>query len=230
MKQQPAPSRLAREGFVPAGPEKRITKRHMLIPKTGDPSDYLPTINDFSDAPRESRVLREIVETADLVRENGHTYLVARVSSYTIDALAAFEAERADLEPDGSDELGGDDEPSIAAGAFDCVDLEEEHDGREPDQDDEPSLAAVNPSNRSDHGDQLAWSSGSDSDREGGDDDEREHDFPRERQKYIADRQQPGREYKWRDPEGRERHFVDPPRFDGSKDREELRKSGEAVH
>ena len=105
---EPAPPRLSREGWVPAGSEKRVNKRAMLIPKTGQPSDYLPTIMDFSDAPRERRVLREICETGDLIRENGHTYLVARVSSYTVDTLAAFESERADLEPDGSDELEPD--------------------------------------------------------------------------------------------------------------------------
>ncbi len=77
---EPTLPRLAREGWVPAGPEKRVNKRAMLIPKTGQPSDYLPTIMDFSDAPRERRVLREICETGDLIRENGHTYLVARVS------------------------------------------------------------------------------------------------------------------------------------------------------
>ena len=34
----------------------------------------------------------------------GHVYLVARVSSATLDSLAAFEIDRADLEPDGNDE------------------------------------------------------------------------------------------------------------------------------
>ncbi len=87
-----------------------MNKRARLIPKTGNPSDYLPTIRDFSDAPRERRVLREICETGDLIQRNGHTYLVACVSSYTVDTLAAFESERADLEPDGSDELEPDDE------------------------------------------------------------------------------------------------------------------------
>ena len=27
------PTRLAREGWIPAGPEKRVHKRHMAIPK-----------------------------------------------------------------------------------------------------------------------------------------------------------------------------------------------------
>ncbi len=43
-----------------------------------------------------------------MIQQNGHTSLVACVSSYTIDTLAAFESERADLEPDGSDELEPD--------------------------------------------------------------------------------------------------------------------------
>ena len=83
MRQQPAPPRLAREGFVPAGPEKRVNKRAMLIPKMGHPSDHLPTLMDFSEVicPAERRALRKIVETAEVVRENGHTYLVARVSA-----------------------------------------------------------------------------------------------------------------------------------------------------
>jgi hypothetical protein len=101
------PPRLAREGFVPAGPEKRVHQRHMLIPKTGCPSDHIPTLMDFSEVlcPPERRALREIVETAEVVRENGHVYLVARVSSATLDSLATFETSRADLEE------GGDDEP-----------------------------------------------------------------------------------------------------------------------
>ena len=41
----------------------------------------------------------------------GHECLVARVSSATLDSLAAFEIDRADLEPDGNDELHSDDEP-----------------------------------------------------------------------------------------------------------------------
>ena len=92
--------RLAREGFVPAGPEKRVHKRHMLIPKTGCPEDHIPTLMDFSEVlcPPERRALREIVETAEVVRENGHVYLVARVSSATLDSLATFETSRADLE------------------------------------------------------------------------------------------------------------------------------------
>ncbi|MCH6588220.1 MAG: hypothetical protein IH805_07895 [Proteobacteria bacterium] len=49
MRRQPALPRLAREGFVPAGPEKRITKRHMLIPKTGDPTEHIPRLFDFSE-------------------------------------------------------------------------------------------------------------------------------------------------------------------------------------
>ncbi len=71
-----APPRLSREGWVPAGPEKRVNKRAMLIPKTGDVTAHIPTLMDFSDVicPPERRALREIVETAEVVRENGHTY------------------------------------------------------------------------------------------------------------------------------------------------------------
>ncbi len=48
MRHETALPRLAREGGVPAGPEKRITKRHMLIPKTGDPTEHIPRLFDFS--------------------------------------------------------------------------------------------------------------------------------------------------------------------------------------
>ena len=52
-----------------------------------------------------------------------------------------------------------------------------------------------------------------------------EYDFPKERQKYIADRQRPGREYTWRGPDGRERRFIDPPSYNRAKDEVELRKA-----
>ena len=44
------------------------------------------------------------------MKENGHTYLVARVSSETIDAMAAFEAEGEDMENDLCDEPSEDPE------------------------------------------------------------------------------------------------------------------------
>ena len=56
------------------------------------------------------RASREIVETAEVVRENGHVYLTARVSAATLDSLATFETLREDLED------GGDHEPSIGGG------------------------------------------------------------------------------------------------------------------
>ncbi len=124
--------RLAREGWVPAGPEKRITKRHMLIPKTGDPTEHIPRLFDFSETicPPERRALREIVETAEVVRQNGHVYLTARVSSTTLDSLATFETSREDLED------GGDHEPSIG-NTFGPVDAELDTSDDEPDHDDE---------------------------------------------------------------------------------------------
>ncbi len=99
-----APPRLSREGWVPAGPEKRVGKRAMLIPKTGHPSDHIPTLMDFSEVicPPERRALREIIETAEVVREGDHLYLLARVSAATLDSLATFETSREDLE-EGAD-------------------------------------------------------------------------------------------------------------------------------
>ena len=105
--------RLAREGWVPASPKGRVDKRNMLIPKTSRPDDHIPTLMDYSTiiCPPERRALREIVETAEVVREGNHVILVARVSSATLDSLATFETSREDLED------GGDDEPSIG-GAY----------------------------------------------------------------------------------------------------------------
>ncbi len=83
----------------------------MLIPKTGHVTDHIPTLMDFSEVicPAERRALREIIETAEVVRENGHTYLVARVSAATLDSLATFETSREDLEVDVDHELVNED-------------------------------------------------------------------------------------------------------------------------
>ncbi len=126
--------RISREGFVPAGPEKRITKRAMLIPKTGDPYENIPRLFDFSEVicPAERRALREIVETAEVVRENGHVYLTARVGAATMDSLATFETSREDLED------GGDHEPSIGSGnGYLHNDVELDTSDDEPDHDNE---------------------------------------------------------------------------------------------
>ncbi len=55
-----APPRLAREGFMPASPEKRTNKRAMLIPKTGLTNATIPTLMDFSEVicPPERHALR----------------------------------------------------------------------------------------------------------------------------------------------------------------------------
>ncbi len=124
------PPRMAREGWVPAGPDTRVNKRAMLIPKTGLTNATIPRLMDFSETicPPERRALREIVETAEVVRQNGHVYLVARVSAATLDSLATFETGREDLED------GGDHEPSIGNGVLhvdaelDDSDLEDGHD------------------------------------------------------------------------------------------------------
>ncbi len=123
MRRQAALPRISREGWVPAGPEKRVNTRAMLIPKTGLANAAIPVLMDFSEVicPPERRALREIVETAEVVRENGHTYLVARVSAATLDSLATFETSREDLEEgadaeqvneDGSDNEDGTNESS----------------------------------------------------------------------------------------------------------------------
>ncbi len=46
--------------------------------------------------------MREIIETAEVVREGDHLYLLARVSAATLDSLATFETSREDME-EGAD-------------------------------------------------------------------------------------------------------------------------------
>jgi len=134
MRSLPVHPRLAREGFVPAGPEKRTNRHSMLLPKTGRRSDHIPKLMDYSEilCPPERRALREIVETAEVVREKDHVILVARVSSATLDSLATFETSREDLED------GGDHEPSIGSGnGYLHNDVELDTSDDEPDHDNE---------------------------------------------------------------------------------------------
>ena len=125
MRRQTALPRIAREGWVPAAPEKRVNKRAMLIPKTGHVTDDIPRLMDFSEVicPPERRALREIIETAEVVKEGDHLYLVARVSSDTLDSLATFETSRDDLElePDAEqvNEDGSDNEDGTNESAAD---------------------------------------------------------------------------------------------------------------
>ena len=87
---------------------------------------------------------RSSVETSDLVTEGKHTYLVARVSSATVNTLAAFEAEGEDREADADNEADDDgepdcdDEPSLgssAGGTINMTDLEHDTADDEPDHD-----------------------------------------------------------------------------------------------
>ncbi len=121
------------EHVVPAGPEKRVCKRAMLIPKTGHVADHITTLMDFSEVicPAERRALREIIETGEVVRENGRVYLVARVSADTLDSLATFETSREDMEDNGDDEpeetdcdLGYGETPGLEGCELDEADME----------------------------------------------------------------------------------------------------------
>ena len=118
---------------------------------------------------------------AEVVREDGHVYLLARVSSATLDSLASFETSREDMEEDSEPSNGG------GYGGYE-VDAELDTSDAEPD-------------------------------------DEREYDFPRERQKYIKDRQVPGRAHILNG-----RRFVDSPSYDSTRDDEELRKAKRQVN
>ncbi len=133
MRRQAALPRISREGWLPAGPEKRVNTRAMLIPKTGLANAAIPVLMDFSEVicPPERRALREIVETAEVVREGDHLYLLARVSAATLDSLATFETSREDLAVDVAHELvnedGSDNEDGTNESSYDG-------DARGPDQ------------------------------------------------------------------------------------------------
>ena len=82
----------------------------------GLPTDALPwLVSDLG--PAERRALREIVERGDLAMVDGQQFIVAPVSSSTIDALAAFEAEAEDREAD-PDEAQGDEEATMASATW----------------------------------------------------------------------------------------------------------------
>ncbi len=139
--------RLAREGFGSPVTGRRVAVKHMLLPKPRERTEFIPAMEGHwlswlagKLGPPERRALREIVETGDLVKENGHTYLIARVSSATIDALAAFEAEGEDREPIDLEDEPETTEPNLAGavvtGMYD--DAEEDNADLEPDHDNEP--------------------------------------------------------------------------------------------
>ena len=92
-------------------------------------------------------ILRAIVATADLIATDGATVLVAPLADDVLDDLAAFDAEREDLEwsvgPGDLERQDGDDEPSL--GTVDCVNqtlsyVGDATDREHQDGDDEPSL------------------------------------------------------------------------------------------
>ncbi len=133
-----APPRLSREGWIPAAPEKRVDKRAMLIPKTGITNATIPTLMDFSEVicPIERRALREIVQTAEVVKDGDHLVLVARVSAATLDSLATFETSREDLEEDAEPSIGAG-YGGVMGGGYE-VDAELDNSDAEPDYDEEP--------------------------------------------------------------------------------------------
>ena len=53
--------------------------------------------------PDERRALREIAATGDVLEHGGKTFIIASVSPATMDALAAFEADLVDREPEHDD-------------------------------------------------------------------------------------------------------------------------------
>ncbi len=127
MRRLTAHPRIAREGFVPAGPAKRVGKCDMLAPKTTPRPEFVPALPEHALiwlagelGPAERRAMREIVERGDLAEVNGEQFIVAPVSAATIDALAAFEAEGEDRENDLCDEEETDDDRSNDD-AFDAV-------------------------------------------------------------------------------------------------------------
>ena len=76
----------------------------------------------------ERQALREIAGQGDILNVDGQPYILAPVSPATVDALAALEADTADMEPNG------DYEPSVGS----PDDTEADSSDYEPDYDNEP--------------------------------------------------------------------------------------------
>ena len=133
-RRQPFP-RLMGEGFVPARAPKGWRRRDLLIPKSRPRPEFVPVLPEAALSwlaatlgPPERRAMREIVQRGDLAEVDGQQFIVAPVSTATIDALAAFEAEGEDMEFDASDlELDTSDLE------IDASDLELDEADREPD-------------------------------------------------------------------------------------------------
>lgn len=111
MKRPSYTPRLSREGFVPAGPAKKVARTHMLVPKPTDRSHYLPALGEWeliyaltAAAPAEMRALAQIVATADVLDVEGKPWLLVPADPVLIEQLACFQAGNEDLENDLCDE------------------------------------------------------------------------------------------------------------------------------
>ena len=107
MTRRPKPlPRLSREGFEPAGPDRRVTSG-MFFPKPRPRAKgetiVVPRWQAGNLGPDERRALREIAATGDVLHHGGKAFIVAPVSPATMDTLAAFEADLVDREPEHDD-------------------------------------------------------------------------------------------------------------------------------
>lgn len=93
-------------GNAPAQPISRQNRSAMLLPKPAVPrrqdrQHILSLVGMPSSTER--RALRQIVEEADLLEVDGRMFLLAPISPDTVEVLASFESEAADLE-DGDED------------------------------------------------------------------------------------------------------------------------------
>ena len=107
--------RIAREGYEPAGPRRRPSTNHMLIPKPKSDLRDPNLIEALAQAlmPIERLALEIIIEHAQLIEaEDGRRYLAIMATPELINVLAYIESDRGELEAGGDHELNtGDDEP-----------------------------------------------------------------------------------------------------------------------
>ena len=113
----PLSPRMAKAGYEPASPKRKLKRNHMLRPKPteADRTEYFPVLSAWT-APlilgsfgtSEQRVLTQIVETADLVDVNQEPFLLVPVDDRMIDILAAYLTDIEDNEPDHEDEIEQD--------------------------------------------------------------------------------------------------------------------------
>ena len=111
---QPVMPRIFDHGFRPAAYDPTAWDADMLCPKPVEEHvvAQLEAAKARADEPPppELRALHEITQTGEVFEHGGHTYLLARISDRTYEALCCAGAYREDYEPEDDAEAHADDD------------------------------------------------------------------------------------------------------------------------